>query len=227
VNAGARREPGARGRLPARRHLHRSGWGPRTPLGAGPSLGATGLPRAGARRAPAGSAPVTPTPRRAPYAVQVSVTDKDGGTGVDQATVTVQASPPPNQAPRPMPAGLRRRRDRRLQRWSVERPGQQPAAHLRLELSATRRLGRRRDAQPHYRNGGELHVTLVVTDALARDARRPVDAGVTITNVAPWSRPRLGRSSAGSSRRVPVAAVAEVPGEVAAGCCPGRSTLHR
>ena len=34
-----------------------------------------------------------------PYTVQVSVTDQDGGTGTDQAIVTVLTSPPPNQPP--------------------------------------------------------------------------------------------------------------------------------
>jgi len=72
--------------------------GARTPLGAGPSLGATGLPRAGARRAPAGFSASHTYTAAGSYACS-RVTDKDGGTGVDQATVTVQASPPPNQAP--------------------------------------------------------------------------------------------------------------------------------
>jgi len=91
------------------------------------------------------------------YNVQVSVTDKDGGTGSDQAAVTVQAS----AASQPGAHGqtrraVRARRDCRFNGAASSDPDNNLPLTYALDLRR-RRDGQRGNAQPHVRHGGELH----------------------------------------------------------------------
>src|SRR5204862_238620 len=115
------------------------------------------------------------------YAVQVSVTDKDGGTGVDQATVTVlESPPPPNQAPTANPGGPYAA-DATVAfdgTGSRDPDNNLPLTYVWDFGDATTGSG----ATPShtYTTAGSYAVTLVVTDALSL-ASAPASTGVTIT----------------------------------------------
>ena len=119
-----------------------------------------------------------------PFTVQVSVTDKDGGTGSDQAAVTVLASPPPNQAPIANPGGP----------YSADATvaftgagSSDPDNNLPLTYAWTfgdGATGSGVSPSHTYAAAGTYSARLVVTDALGL-ASALVSTTVTIANVAP------------------------------------------
>jgi PKD repeat protein len=118
------------------------------------------------------------------YAAQVSVTDKDGDTGSDQATVTVLAAPPPNQPPTARPGGP----------YAADAivsfnggTSSDPDNNLPLTYAWTfgdGTTGNGVSPAKTYTTNGTYTATLVVTDALGL-ASAPASTSVTIANVAP------------------------------------------
>jgi PKD repeat protein len=118
------------------------------------------------------------------FTVQVSVTDQDGGTGSDQATVTVLASPLPNQAPTARPGGP----------YSADAivafngaTSSDPDNNLPLTYAWTfgdGATGSGVTPSHTYAAAGSYTVTLVVTDALGL-ASAPASTSATIANVVP------------------------------------------
>jgi len=132
----------------------------------------TGPHRAEAPRAPARSAPLTRTPRLARTTWQVSVTDKDGGTGSDQAAVTVQAAPPPNQAPTARPGGpYAADATVAFNGAASSDPDNNLRSPTRGPSATARRAAGQRPATRTPRRGATT-VTLIVTESLGLAAHR-------------------------------------------------------
>ena len=118
------------------------------------------------------------------YTVHVSVTDKDGGAGADDAVATVTATPPPNQAPVANAGGPY------AADASVTFNGagsSDPDNNLPLTYAwnfGDGTTGTGVNPGKTYAANGTYTATLVVTDALGLSST-PATSTVTIANVAP------------------------------------------